>query len=186
MKAENYINKSLWDEAKWRKTAFLVTEDLDQQPGIALCFENLSAGKKIFQEWRETFGGVPDRKERLRIAIIRGRHPDGRNGFTLAITTDTAPPPGQPLPTSPSYVMAEARWRFQGADEPQQSLDWFQASFQRHRMFFVVPISLADFNSGSLIPDLSNNIGKTRVYIRTVEDVTSSGVDDPDSMFIGR
>ena len=52
-------------------------------------------------------------------------------------------------------------------------------------MYFVVPVALSDYSAGSLIPDLSNIIGKTRLYLRTVDTVSSAGVDDPDRMFIG-
>jgi hypothetical protein len=184
MKTENYIDGPTWDAAKWRQTVFLVTPDLDRQPGLTLCFENLAAGKKIFSAWRQSFGGPADRLERLRIVIIRGRHPDGRNGFTLGIGTDTTPPPGQPLPPKPSYTMAGFRWRFQGADEPQQSLQWFQASYQRHRMFFLVPLSISAVSGGEIDPDTAHMVGKTRIYFRTVEEVIAAGAEDQDSMLI--
>ena len=185
MTTDPIIDAPLWDVAKWRKTVFLVTEDLDAQPGIALCFEDITAGRKIFTDWRSRFGGVADRLEQLRVVLIRGRHPDGRNGVTLALGTETLPAPGEPLPTTPSYVEVHNRWRFQAADEPQQSLNWLQASYQQHRMFFMIPMSLSAVQSGSIEPDFSACIGKTRIQFRTVEEVIAGGPHDVDAERIG-
>ncbi len=178
------IDNAVWDAARWRQTAFLVTEDLDAQPGIALCFEDIDAGRRIFTDWRDRFGGGADSLEQLRVVIIRGRHPDGRDGFTLGIGTETLPPPGHPLPTTPSDVEVHYRWRFQAADEPQQSLDWLRASYQQHRMFFLIPMAISAVQTGSIEPDLSTYIGKTRIYFRTVEGVLAGGPYDQDRMMI--
>ena len=185
MTTDPIIDAPLWDAAKWRKTAFLVTEDLDAQPGIALCFEDIAAGRKIFSDWRSRFGGAADRSEQLRVVIIRGRHPDGRDGFTLGLGTETLPAPGEPLPTSPSEVEVHYRWRFQAADEPQQTLDWLQASYRQHRMFFMLPMPISAGQSGSIEPDFSSCIGKTRIQFRTVEEVIAGGPYDVDAERIG-
>ena len=178
------IDATLWDAARWRKSIFLVTEDLDAQPGLALCFENLEAGRQIFSDWQSRFAGIADSAEQLRVVVIRGRHPDGRNGFTLGIGTETLPAPGMPLPTKPEYVAVYYRSRFQAADEPQQTLDWFQASYVQHRMFFLIPLSIKAVDGGSIEPDFSACIGKTRIYFRTVEEVLAGGPDDQDAGLI--
>lgn len=184
MNTKPIIDAGLWDAARWRKTVFLVTEDLDAQPGIALCFEDIAAGRKIFTDWQGRFGGVADRSENLRVVIIRGRHPDGRNGFTLGIGTEPLPAPGEPLPTKPSYVTVHYRNRFQAADEPQQSLDWLEASYKQHRMFFIIPMPISAGERGSIEPDFSACIGKTRIHFRTVGEVLAGGPDDQDSILI--
>ena len=161
---------------------FLVTPDLDQQPGIALQFEDTTPAIKIFEGWLERFGGFADRQDRLRICFITGRHPTKGEGFTTVISTDTAPPPGSPRPTQPSYVVAGMRWRFQSTDTKRQSFDWFRASHARRKTFFVVPMPI--IRGGECIPDVSRSIVKSRVYFRTFDEVARGGDSDVDAMIL--
>jgi len=179
---DNLIEKDLWDAARWRQTVFLVTPDLDSQPGIALQFEDATASIKIFENWREKFGGFADRRDRLRICFVTGRHPTHGEGFSTIISTDTAPPPGQPLPTKQSYIAAGMRWRFQSTDTKRQSFDWFRASHTRKKTFFIVPMPIV--SGGECIPDVSRCIVKSRVYFRTFDEVARGGDGDIDALVL--
>jgi hypothetical protein len=65
------IRESLWDEAKWKGTAFDWTDNEAMPPVLAPWFENAEAAKKIFAFWHTEIG-KEDKKELLRVAIIRG------------------------------------------------------------------------------------------------------------------
>jgi len=67
----SFIRETLWDEAKWCGTGFLVSPDESSPPILAPMFEGREAAKQIFAQWRSELG-VRDTKERLRIAIVRG------------------------------------------------------------------------------------------------------------------
>ena len=65
------IRETLWDDAKWCGTAFLVSPDKSSPPVLAPMFEGREAAKQIFAQWRSELG-IRDEEEQLRIAIVRG------------------------------------------------------------------------------------------------------------------
>jgi hypothetical protein len=171
------INKKLWDSAKWRDTAFLVTGDFEQQPGIGLFFEDYEAGKKIFEEWRALFG-TADAKDLLRVAVIEGTHPSKRVGYTIHFSTDISKLP--PADGPENYVAVASRWKFKETGGSNQSLEWFKESFKRHQMFFIVP--LPKKVDGDVRKYFGHMLGKTAVYFRDYSAIAS---DDQDSVALG-
>ena len=65
------IRETLWSEAKWCGTGFLISPDESSPPVLAPIFEDGEAAKQIFAQWRSELG-THDTTECLRIAIIRG------------------------------------------------------------------------------------------------------------------
>ncbi len=61
----------LWDKAKWKGVVYIWPQDLDQEPWVALGFEEGTAAREIFTGWRAMFGDV-DQESRLRISILTG------------------------------------------------------------------------------------------------------------------
>ena len=108
----NLIKKELWDAARWRGTAFLVTPGFDEPPGIGLQFEDYQSGVKIFEDWKQTFCGVVDRHDILRVSIVRGTHPSGRIGYTVNFTTDLSDLLPAPSREQAGYLIAHSRYRF--------------------------------------------------------------------------
>lgn len=183
VRADSLIDRDLWDFAKWRQTAFLTDPADAGQPGIAIQFECLPGGEAIFDGWRKRFGGSADRDEILRIALIHGKHPIHGHGFTTSFSTDPTPRGFVPKPASaPAFLITETRYRFQSTPEKRPSFDRFCQSFQRHKMCFVVPMSSG--TSGECVPDIARCIGKTRLYIRTFDEVAAGGDGDLDSIVL--
>lgn len=67
-KVFSVIDANLWDQAKWRGFGFL-----GDSSGVAafIAYEDIEAGKKIFDNWIKRFG-KEDMAEEIRIAIIKG------------------------------------------------------------------------------------------------------------------
>lgn len=63
------INIPLWDIAKWRAVAFL--SDYSSHLALTPAFENIEAGKRIFEQWIETVGHE-DKEDYIKIGIIKG------------------------------------------------------------------------------------------------------------------
>jgi len=178
MKNYNLIDKDLWDAARWRETAFLVTADLDAQPGIGLMFEDYPAALKIFQGWRELFGEA-DRRDLLRVSILHGKSPKGRVGYTIHLTTDPeAIPPSEG--TNPEYVVTGSRYWFKETRGSNESLDWFRASFEKHKMYFIVPLPMKP--TGDMDVYMKHLLGKARIHVR---EFSSIPADDIDAVALG-
>ena len=71
MQTVSLIRIPLWDQAKWKGTAFIWTPDNLEPPLLAPIFEGAAAAGEIFRLWHEELGSC-DEKERLRITILRG------------------------------------------------------------------------------------------------------------------
>jgi hypothetical protein len=71
MQTVSLIRIPLWNQANWKGTAFIWTQDNLDPPLIAPIFENAVAVGEIFRLWHEELGSR-DEKERLRITILRG------------------------------------------------------------------------------------------------------------------
>ncbi len=63
------IHSPTWDKAIWRGCGYL-SFGYDLPPNMALLFEDESAGRKIFEQWRDRFGDR-DEKDEIAISIIR-------------------------------------------------------------------------------------------------------------------
>ena len=169
----NFIDEAAWSKAGWNWTAFLVTPDLDSQPGIGLMFKDYAAGVAIFDAWRKRFGGAADRQELLRVGIVTGTHPTKGDGYSITLTTDMH---SLPVGNSPDhYVAAGIRWRFHDTRGENQSLGWFKASVEKHRKFFVVPMPLKpDSDAGKYFPHM---IGKTKIHLSSYSSIAPDSQD---------
>jgi len=65
------INMALWDKAKWRGLGFSIYPGNPPILGLALMFEDIEAGLKIFRGWRKRLGDV-DRDEWIGLTLITG------------------------------------------------------------------------------------------------------------------
>jgi hypothetical protein len=83
------VRESLWEEAKWKGTAFSWTDNDATPPVLAPWFENAEAAKKIFAFWRKEIGEV-DKQGLLRVAIIRGISRQNVNAYRVVLGVNPA------------------------------------------------------------------------------------------------
>src|SRR5262249_42083494 len=67
----NPIDVDAWNQAEWLGVGYLVDPNRVRPPVFGIVFRDETAGRKIFDGWRQMFGGK-DAKEDLRIAVIEG------------------------------------------------------------------------------------------------------------------
>lgn len=79
------INIELWDRARWSGAILMWAPE--KPPVLGLAFQNESAGRKIFEEWRSRYG-ERDVYEELRVAIVEGDIPGADPGYSIHIGTD--------------------------------------------------------------------------------------------------
>ena len=83
----NPIDVDAWNQAKWQGVLYLTDPSGNEPPVLALFFEDETAGRKIFNDWRQRFG-ERDAKEDLRIAIIEGFVPGQEPGYYVHVGFD--------------------------------------------------------------------------------------------------
>jgi hypothetical protein len=78
------IANRLWAKAHWRGTMYFAVPNRPVPPTMALGFDDLEAGKEIFKDWREQFS-AEDKKNQIRVAIIKGVYKTHPNAYRIAI-----------------------------------------------------------------------------------------------------
>jgi hypothetical protein len=82
VRVTSIIDLPLWDRARWSGTGVAVIGD--QPPILALSFQDIKAGIKIFEGWQARFGTV-DEEEAIRIAIIQGLSHCDPTGYAVTV-----------------------------------------------------------------------------------------------------
>ncbi|MDC7714424.1 hypothetical protein PQU96_09820 [Vogesella sp. LYT5W] len=78
------INLPLWDRAGWKGIGVGGTPDEISPPLMAIAFENIDAGRKIFRGWQKKVGQV-DRRGWIGVTVITGIHSDRPLDYRVAI-----------------------------------------------------------------------------------------------------
>jgi hypothetical protein len=81
------INMPLWDKARWRGLGFAIGPGTQPVPELALMFENLEAGVKIFRGWNKRLGKV-DLDEWICLTIITGTDKNHPAHYRVAISVN--------------------------------------------------------------------------------------------------
>jgi hypothetical protein len=172
-KVLSLINMPLWDKAKWLATLYLWTENLDDEPFLALAFSDSDSGKAIFREWRAKLGSVDDR-EQLRLSIVTGI--DRAHPFSYRVVV------GCPTPTDHSgvreFVLISRIHRM----DPNNSknLEAFRIRYERLRRYTILPAFMPDV-SAKPEPFFDLTIRKRSIRICSAWQI---GENDPDSVAI--
>lgn len=172
-KVLSLINMALWDKAKWLGTLYLWTENLDDEPLLALAFADSDSGKAIFREWRAKLGGVDDR-EQLRLSIVTGI--DRAHPFSYRVVV------GCPTPTDRSgvreFVMISRIHRMDPQDS--KNLEAFRIRYERLQRYTILPAFMPDV-SAKPEPFFDLTIRKRSIRICSAWQI---GENDPDSVAI--
>ena len=65
------VRPELWDKAKWIGAGYVIEQRGKYPPVLAILFEDIESGKKIFSAWRKKIG-FRDDEDRIRVSIVQG------------------------------------------------------------------------------------------------------------------
>jgi tetratricopeptide (TPR) repeat protein len=85
------IRNTLWDEANWQGTGYLISPNNEQPPVLGIIFTNIEVGKKIFAEWKEKIGNK-DKEDQIRVSIVQGINQDNPYHYRVGIGSNIKPP----------------------------------------------------------------------------------------------
>jgi hypothetical protein len=85
---ETFSDVMIWHKAKWRATAFVHRDEA--LPGLGIGFDNLEAGKRIFERWIDEIGR-DDSSDRIGVSIVEGPISGAPPGYTVLVYSDAEP-----------------------------------------------------------------------------------------------
>ncbi len=143
------INMSLWDKSKWIGLA--IAHDIDVSELIVLLpFENIEAGKMIFEEWRENIG-VRDLTNKIKIAIIQGINKDHPAWYRVQIYSE----PSKDDAISDRFFITTSRMHTMIPDTTT-NIDGLKVLFKRLGVYKLCPVQMYSNNRiGYPLADLS-------------------------------
>ena len=175
------IDLPLWDRARWKAAVYLLFQELNQPPALALGFANADAAQSIFRSWRKRIGEV-DKKEQLKISIITGI--DKSKPFSYKITVGTNSNSEEQDAKGKYVFMVSRTHRMDPQDH--KNLDGFLKRYERLGVYMLMP---AYYASETEQPKLFWNlwIAKSELTVRPAwqigendpEIITLSKDDDP-------
>jgi hypothetical protein len=174
-KVLSLINISLWDRAGWTATIYGFVPDSNQPPILGLAFKDASAGKSIFEAWKNRLGKIDD-QERLRISIIRGIDALHPHGYRVVIGSNLSVISTETNTSQMVLVSRINRMHPKNSD----NLDGFLSRFKSAGRYLLAP---ARFDTETPAPDLflDFNIEKKQLTVRQAWEI---GPNDPDSIAI--
>lgn len=165
------IDLPLWDKAGWNSAVYLLFQELNRPPALALGFADAEAAQSIFRGWRKRLGKI-DKDERLKITIITGI--DKNNPFSYKITIG-ANYDSEEQDTKGKYVFMLSRTHRMNPSD-HKNLEGFLRRYERLGAYVLLP---AHYASGSEQPTLFWDlwIGKSELTVRPAWQI---GENDPD------
>jgi hypothetical protein len=175
----SFIDVSLWNQAKWGGTAYLVDPSGSQPPCIGLIYGNSKAGKDIFKGLRERIG-EQDTFEELRIAIIEGPIPGRDDGYSVHVSSNIdgirERAKSQGISLEPDKIIRISRVHRMTPSPASPHLSNFKTAYQAHGKYLLIPLS--GVVGGPVEPHLDLAIQKTKIHFRRVEDVQNNDYED--------
>jgi hypothetical protein len=175
------IDVETWNKAIWRGAAFMMDPTGRHIPCFLLPFTNEAPAKKIFKDWRASYGDE-DKENEIRIAIIEGEIPGEESGYTIHIT--------------PNYDNAFKRMKLSGIEEDEgivmsisriqranptdnfAMFNKFKEQYNRHKSYLLAP-ALVDEKRKSINPITNLGIIKNQMVFRHVDDIDENDIDIP-------
>lgn len=166
------IDKMVWDRAGWRGVVYLVPEESNEPPLLALAFSDAGAARTIFTDWRTTLGKVDERDE-LRISIITGV--DKQQPFSYRVVVGTDPNVLKGV-SGRHFVMISRVHQMHPTNS--ENLDRFMKRFSAEKKYYLFP---AHFPEGAASPEVFFDLGIGKRVVR-VRPAWQIGLNDPDTV----
>lgn len=166
------IDVPLWNQARWRGTAYFGFKDEEGAPPIlGLLFQDEVSGRQIFEGWRYRFGRI-DSEEQIRVLFVLGVSKRNPLFYRVSIGTNLdlldAKNPNQPI------LIPNRSQTMEPEDTTKREL--FFDQYRKVGKFLLVP---AFGTPESFRPALDLAIGKTQLAVRNAWEL---GLEDPDVM----
>lgn len=167
------IDLPQWDRAKWCATGFALSPDYPL-PFVCLAFDNLDAGRMIFQGWKERFGEL-DTNEAIRVSILRGidRHLPHHYRVVVSANVEAAE-----LEDTQTMFFTNARINTMTPDS-SENLENIIRLYQGAGQYVLAPMSSPKDGPPVLISELG--IIKSDLFIRDAYEV---GLNEPEAVAI--
>lgn len=170
MKVFSVIDVNLWDQAKWKGFGFFV-DSLGL--GIFMAFENIEAGKEIFDNWIRRFSSE-DKDELINITIVKGV--DKNNPFWYRVLISSNIDKG---PFKSNSLFVTARYHEMNTN-CSQNLDNLISSYNVLKQFRLCPAEIID-DGKDIKPYLNKAILKRTLFVRNAWEI---GDNDLESIVI--
>lgn len=171
------INLELWDEARWRAVFFMFAEGVP--PTIGFGFRNGNAGRKIFEEWREGYGGN-DELELIRLSIVEGPITGLYDGYTVNIgpNLDEQVKLAKKSGTfgEGDMFMAISRLQRMPTENHSGQLETFKKLYKQYKTYWLMPAGLSKDGS-KLEPFTDLAIRKGQIFFRQSDEIGPHDID---------
>lgn len=164
------IETSLWDAAKWRAFGFFIDK---VGMSIFMVFENIEAGKQIFDNWIKKYG-KEDKEGKIKVTIIKGVNYENPSWYKVHISSDLS----TDLFKSTKYILSPTRFHEINAIN-STNLQNLIRSFDYFKEYRFCPARLLP--NQNFEPCLDKAILKKTLFIR---DAWQIGLHDLDSVVI--
>jgi len=167
VKIASIINNELWSIAGW---AGFGVFPLDKgRMGVFLAFENIEAGKKIFEEWRKRFG-PEDKDEAIRLSVVKGVSEKNPYRYRVHITReiDTSN-----MDEGIHYTIS--KFHELNADN-DSNVTKLQLWFNRLKVYTLIPARI-DRKTMGVVPFEELGIIKRKLVIRQAWEISRNDVD---------
>lgn len=173
------IDIELWNEARWKGTAFLSDPSLEKAPIIGFVFEDNEKGEEIFSDLKERFGDT-DSSEEIRLSFIKEISSARPQDYKVHIGTDWEVLSGKlkaaGLSTESSLVMSIGRIHEMNPPADSKNLEIFMHAYKYFGAYFITNFRYSD---EKIVPNFENCILKKKISVRNKPDVISNK-NDPD------
>lgn len=180
---QSVIDIDTWNQAKWGSMVFLHDPDGNFPPVLAFGFNDATAGKKIFRDWKRIFGDE-DVDELIRIAIIEGNLPKWDPGYFVTVGLDTSAyieQMEQYESARPKGFLATVT-RIHHMDTPNSpNLQNFKKEFAKHKEYGICPAHVPSNDVRRAEPYTDLVLVKKKIHFRKTSDVDKSLGTDPDT-----
>ncbi len=177
-----FIDLDLWNQAKWKATAYLHDAQGLEPPWLALVFQETKPAEQIFEQWNKRLGDRDSYNE-LRISIVEGDIPGEENGYTVLVSANVeniykrAKDQGIDLPDP--YVMIISRYNRMNPDPKSRNLAIFRERFERFGSYFLIPAVMTE---DGVVAHQRLKIQKRDIVFRNTTEIRSR--NDPDSIVL--
>jgi hypothetical protein len=140
---------------------------------MAFLFENVEAGRKIFERWRERFG-AKDESEEIALSIIRNLPNQNPHNYLLQITSNVSV---EALDQSRVFTMATRSKEMTPANS--ENLDRFLNGFARFGVYAIIPGFMSTVAGATPDFDFNLAIEKRSLGVKDAKDIADG---DPESI----
>ena len=171
---QSLIDIDKWNEARWTATAFLHDQAGVRPPYIGLVFENIDAGRAIFENLVQRVGSI-DAFEELYVSIIEGGIVGEEPGYSVHISSDPVRTQvrlksrGQDLAIDRAIVVSRFHRMTPAPDSPH--LKKFKAEMQIQGRYRLIPVS------SSIQPQFEFAIEKKEIHFRQASNIRKTDRD---------